>query len=653
MNLNSSFFRRSLAGMVFLLLLPLALLAQPSPRTTAAMVFDETASRVILFGGATPAFIRGEEQFARDYIAETWAWNGRRWYQLFPAGSPSGRGGHAFVWDSNADRAILFGGLTANGVHLDDTWEFRGSTWTRIETPAQPSPRKYPAAAFDRVRNKIVLYGGSSATAVLRDTWEFNGTTWTKTGDDGPDVTAAVLVYDGTRDETLLLGMKSDSTTVMYRYTHPGWEQMTPATLPICLSRAVAVWQEHAGNVLLYGGACGTGLVPAVSWEWDGTTWKAVEGSLSAGRVYGHAMAYDSARGETVLVSGTDFDLGYEVNFTYRYRNSKWQSAWTFYNPGPRSLFGFTSDPERGAVWLYGGVRGVSDLWKYAYGQWNLFPAKNAPSSCTYPLTAWDSDRKVMVLLCSDASIYEFDGNEWKTFTTPDKRPATSIQASMVYDATLKKTVVYGGYNGNYVDETWTWDGSKWAEIEGKDPHFRGLAMMFYDPISKKTVLYGGVGRTQRDGTLVRFADTWTFNGKDWVEATSVNSPPSRYGAAIAFNPADNKVHMFGGTNEKVEFIAEHWVWDGAKWSKVDGGTLPPARMNARMAWDPTLQQFVLFGGYAGYYLSDLWVLEGTTWRPVQEQSGRQRIVALPGGGSAGSASAPATAPRGRAAARW
>ncbi|HEY0787645.1 MAG TPA: kelch repeat-containing protein, partial [Thermoanaerobaculia bacterium] len=190
--------------------------------------------------------------------------------------------------------------------------------------------------------------------------------------------------------------------------------------------------------------------------------------------------------------------------------------------------------------------------------------------------------------------------------------------------------------NGNYIKETWAWDGAKWTELEGKDPHYRGLASMFYDPISKKVVLYGGIGRESRDGTLLRFGDTWTLNGKDWVEATSANSPPARYGAAVAYNPADNKVHLFGGVNDKIEFVAEHFVWDGAKWSKVEGGRVPPARQNARLAWDPTLQQFVLFGGFGGYYFSDLWILEGSSWRPEQEEAGRRRTVTQQLGGTTG-----------------
>ncbi|HSN67785.1 MAG TPA: hypothetical protein VLV48_00980, partial [Thermoanaerobaculia bacterium] len=567
MNLNFPSLRRMLAGLALVILAPLPLLAQPSARTTPAMIFDEVSKRAILFGGVSPGFIRGDETFARDYIDETWAWNGRRWLQLFPETRPSGRGGAAFVWDSFANRGILFGGVVASGLPIGDTWEYRNGAWRQLEVPNQPSARKYAAATFDRVRNRMILHGGVSTTVgtdadgdetrtdqILRDTWEFDGTTWTRTVEQGPDVAAPVIVYDGTRDTTYLVGMKTDSTTAMYRYTGSGWEAITPATLPICLSRASAVWQAYEGNVVLYGGACVTGLVPGVTWEWDGTNWKAVEGGGSAGRVFGHAMAYDQARGESILFGGTDIDVGTEVNFTYKYRASKWQGAFTVYSPGPRSLFGFTTDPENDAVWLYGGVRGSHDLWKYAFGQWTQVFAADQPANCSYPLTVWDTDRKTMVMVCADASVKEFDGTKWKVHAIDDKRPSTSIQASLVYDPTLKKTIIYGGYDGNYLNETWTWDGTKWTKIDGKKPHYRALASMFYDPISKKTILYGGLGRTDRDGGLVRFADTWSFNGKDWVEMTGVNSPPARYGAAVAYNPADNKVHLFGGSNEKVEF---------------------------------------------------------------------------------------------------
>jgi hypothetical protein len=548
-----------------------------------------------------------------------------------------------------ADRGILFGGVVGGGRTNDETWEYRNGTWNELDPPNSPEGRKYASAAFDRVRGRLVLYGGFKTTVTIdpdterevltdslfRDTWEFDGTTWTKTGDDGPDVISSVMVYDGTRDEVLLIGMKTDSNTVMYRYTYPGWEQMTPAKLPACVSGAAAVWQRTFGNVLLYGGACNNGFVPGLTVEWDGTNWAAVDGSLSAGRLYGHAMVWDDARGEALLFGGSDADLGLETNGTYRYRG-RWISAWTNYVPGPRSLFGFTTDPDNG-IWLYGGVRGSSDLWKYAYGRWTEVFAQDAPASCSYAVTSYDSDRKVTVVVCADASTYEFDGTKWKAITRQGDWPSTSIQASMVYDAAQKKTILFGGYNGNYIKDTWTWDGAKWTQVKGKEPHYRGLAAMFYDPISKKVVLYGGIGRETRDGTLLRFGDTWTFNGKDWVEATGASSPSPRYGAAVAYNPADNRVHMFGGVNEKVEFVAEHFVWDGAKWSKVEGGRVPPARQNARLGWDPTLQQFVLYGGFGGYYFSDLWILEGSSWRPEQEEAGRRRSVTLAPGVATGS----------------
>lgn len=665
MNLNSLSLRRTFAGLALLLLVSATLLAQPSSRSGASMVFDEAASRAILFGGVTPPFIKGEEQAVREYIDETWAWNGRRWIQQFPAQSPGGRTGFVFVWDSFAQRAILFGGLGTGTLPLDDTWEFRNGTWRELDVPNRPGARKYAAGAFDRVRNRTIVYGGfRTEVAVdpktgkeirtevaLLDTWEFDGTTWTKTGDDGPELRAGVLVYDGTRDETLLIGMKNDNNTVMYRYSSPGWEAITPEALPICLSGASAVWQPHSGNVFLFGGLCSNGLIAATPFEWNGTEWDSPEEPGNPGRLYGHAMAYDSARGEAILFGGTDYDLAAETNVTYRYRDSKFANAWSLYAPGPRSLFGFTSDPDNAAVWLYGGVRGGNDLWKYAFGQWTQVTATGAPAICSYPVTSWDSDRKVLVLVCSDTSTYEFDGTAWKTFS-PDKKPLTSIQASIAYDPNLKKTILYGGWNGNYINETWTWGGAQWTKVDGKKPNYRGLASMFYDPISKKVVLYGGIGRTDREGTIVRFDDTWSFNGKDWSELTSAASPPARYGAAVAFNPADNKVHMFGGSNERVEFIAEHWVWDGSKWSQVSGGRVPPARQNARLAWDPTLQQLVLFGGYAGYYLSDLWVLEGTSWQAVDSESRRRRVVALPPAGTASGDAEPAPS-RSRAVSRW
>jgi hypothetical protein len=35
----------------------------------------------------------------------------------------------------------------------------------------------------------------------------------------------------------------------------------------------------------------------------------------------------------------------------------------------------------------------------------------------------------------------------------------------MIYDAADHDVVLFGGYNGQYLGDTWTWDGSTWTQL--------------------------------------------------------------------------------------------------------------------------------------------------------------------------------------------
>src|SRR5262245_52136863 len=79
-----------------------------------------------------------------------------------------------------------------------------------------------------------------------------------------------------------------------------GWElQLGPR------SGSAMAYDSARGVTVLFGGALGFSPPYGDTWEWDGNTWiqRATQGPSP--RWYA-AMAYDSARGVTVLFGGTD-----------------------------------------------------------------------------------------------------------------------------------------------------------------------------------------------------------------------------------------------------------------------------------------------------------------------------------------------------------
>lgn len=624
--------RRFAVGIAFLLIVPAAADAEPSYRSSARMVFDANLSQPLLFGGLTPLFTLGDVQTARRQIDEMWVWTGRRWVQRFSSTLPDARATHAMVWDSNRDRVLLFGG-GGNDAILADTWQFKGGAWSRIETPSAPPGRRLPGYAFDPVRDRFIVFGGSGETSSLRDTWEFDGTTWVQTGNDGPELLNPMLVFDAARDEVLLVGtILGTDPAVMYRYTRPGWEKVEPEKVPSCVNLASMVYQDHNQNVLLVGGACANASASSKAWEWDGANWTEVTTKGSIGGVYGHAMAYDTARGYTIVFGGIDA-LG-ERNATFVYKNGLWLFLPQNYTPGPRERFVFVSDPQQGVIWLFSGQTGSADLWKYQYGRWTRVTAEGAPASCSFAQGTWDSDRNRLVVYCGDTSdIHEFDGTKWTSATTVSDRPPERRLNSFVYDPTLRKTVLYGGYEffaRNYSRETWTWDGTRWSEIDGKHPGYRAMAATFYDPNQRKVILYGGIGRKSKEGSLTRFADTWAFNGRDWVEVQNASSPSARYNTLVGLDPTTGLTHMFGGKNEVEQFTSEHFVWNGTAWTQATRANAPSPRQAGGLAWDPSTGALTLYGGFSGWTLADVWMLGEDAWIPVEEELTRRRIAVGP-----------------------
>lgn len=605
--------------------------AYPTARVGTQLVYDEALGRSVLFGGMT----RTDSALKRYDLGDTWEWTGGKWVPIYPANSPGARNGQSMVYDSARSRVILFGG--ANHVldgskqtdqALGDMWAYtKDRNWTELTPATLPAARAYAGAAYDRAHDRILLYGGTTYNGDLNDTWEFDGTTWHQVATDTPKLSAPVMAYDEGRDQIILLGNITTLTTntvEMYAWQSGAWQQLTPEHLPACVTQSRMVFQESNGKILLLGGGCGASSAKAETWEWDGTDWTQVTfetGAATPGLVFGEGMAYDRTRDETVVYGGFEFDTR---NSTWVYKDGAWTDITGTLgdSPGPRSFFAMENDPVRNVVWLYGGhsEEGFTfDLWRYQYSQWQRIDVtENAPTGCSHPVGAFDTDRNRLVILCEDSSTFEWDGEAWHKFDTLTTKPGSRKWSSMVYDPTLRKTVLFGGYiDIIYFKETWTWDGTTWTRVaKDSSPSPRSQMAMFYDPTMKKTVLFGGIGRENSNEKIARYNDMYSFDGSKWTEIKNLTTVPSpRYGMEVRFDPISGKVIMFGGKNDLEQYINEQWEWNGTAWTKAAPANAPSARMNGQLVFDPSVQKLTLFGGYAGYYFSEAWRLNGNAWQ--------------------------------------
>lgn len=623
--------------------------ADPAARAGARAVFNEATGTAILFGGTTSNDLGSGRNYALD---ETWEFDGTRWIRRYPENSPAGRSSHVMAYDSNRERIVLFGG-TDGTKELTDTWVYEDRNWRQLPTPNAPAGRVLSAMAFDPLRDRAVLFGGlrlsddKKTQIKMFDMWEFDGTTWTRIMETGPEVETPLLVWDDAKDKLYLLGHVADVATRMYEYdpSARAWNNIAldadRSKVP-CISDSSVAFNTELQRIVVSGGVC----IPADAsksspttediWSWDGENWSKLEVTNAAVRSTNAATFYDSVRKQLVIFGGFTAYTSTPRSTTAVHRDNVWHFVSDSSSPAARSLFGIASDPVNNVVWMIGGINDndfLTDFWKFENGYWERVTAENGPD-CASPNAAFDTDRARLVVVCADATVFEWDNAAWKKFAATDlkTRPVNRSFSAMVYDKNIKKTVLFGGMDlqADYQNKTWTWDGTTWTEVKPSNKnraYARGLTAMWYDPILRRTVLYGGIGRKEREGRLERYNDMWSFDGSKWSEIKPSAVPPTRYGAQVATDLRSNKTILMGGLRLELDekginrqtYANDTWEWDGTTWRQLQPLTEAPRRENGGMAYDPAAGNIILFGGWSGFFHSDTWKFRDNIWTVFAE----------------------------------
>ncbi len=276
----------------------------------------------------------------------------------------------------------------------------------------------------------------------------------------------------------------------------------------------------------------------------------------------------------------------------------------------------------------------------------------------------YDSTHNVDVLFGGTSGINNFDPNDtwtWNGLSWTKMSPTTSPtccrdSGEMAFDPAIGKAVYFGGdgSGANSLGDTWTWDGSNWAQVTSSpSPPARESASMDYDPTLGKIVLFGGVQLVNGNVNQV-FDDTWTFDGTNWVQLAPSNSPGARDGQAMAWDPGISQMVLFGGLPAgSGNDDNDTWSFNGTNWTQLSPSNPPPARQNVGFAWDPTLSVMLLYGGFSngtGVDYGDEWAFDGTNWEQgaaymsggprqwpnmVQQPSGANGQMFLYGGATA------------------
>lgn len=220
--------------------------------------------------------------------------------------------------------------------------------------------------------------------------------------------------------------------------------------------------------------------------------------------------------------------------------------------------------------------------------------------------------RSVLVLTCVPC-LLSAQTSTWVQVATTG--PSARELHGLAFDAMLQRTVLFGGElhgaGTGFGGDTWAWDGAAWAQLAAPGPSARSGLAIAYDSLRQRTVLFGGFDGNYR-------GDTWELSNSTWIPQILAVGPSPRRLHAMAFDSARGRVVLFGGQGTGGGWLSDTWEWDGATWHLAAAGG-PAARGWHAMAYDSQRGCIVLFGGaYAqggpSIFLGDTLEWDGAVW---------------------------------------
>jgi hypothetical protein len=302
------------------------------------------------------------------------------------------------------------------------------------------------------------------------------------------------------------------------------------------------------------------GLLTGVTAQIQNWSLTSPSGSVPAARG-GHAMVYDSTHGRMVMFGGASASGTLNDVWEFDVSTKTWTNVTPFSGPAPspRSGFAMAYDPFRDKVVMHGGSTAPfahpGDTWEWdtVNRSWAYMPngGIGGGHGLLGSTMAFDPNRNQIILFGGRQyfnngvmTTYAWNGNNW-TNISPSTSPSGRAYHMMATDTERSKIVLFGGWQGNLLNDTWEWDGSTWTEIPtATRPVERHLSGMSYDSERGVIVLFGGWSGYNPN---YPWNDTWTWNGQSWTQQQPCDLPLPRNSVAMAYDPIRKRHVMFGG----------------------------------------------------------------------------------------------------------
>lgn len=137
-----------------------------------------------------------------------------------------------------------------------------------------------------------------------------------------------------------------------YVRTGETWTALEPSPSPPARAAAQIAFDAARGKTVMYGGFDASSVPHSDMWTWDGTSWSVVSTPLPAA-IGAAATGYDPIREHIVVFGGVDVD-GTQLAETWIWDGTAWHDATPSEGPPPMAHNRFVWNPARKALALAG-----------------------------------------------------------------------------------------------------------------------------------------------------------------------------------------------------------------------------------------------------------------------------------------------------------
>jgi hypothetical protein len=298
--------------------------------------------------------------------------------------------------------------------------------------------------------------------------------------------------------------------------------------------------------------------------------------------------------------------------------------------PPMSRLIGFTYDRMRDELLAFGGLRvdvcdPCGETWIWDGASWTKRKPANSPNPRIAPSMAYNEDLGVVTLF-GGASPEVSDTGEWKQIVlndtwlwdgtdwiqvSPAISPSPRMDAKMAFDAANEIIVLFGGTREEkgdirFLDETWTWDGQIWQQhpsgalSNGAIPQ----PSMTYDAARQRVMLW------QYSTGL------WSWEGDRWMNLLATDGPDTYLEGVLGYDETHKMLVLWG--RPSLFDSPESWTWDGKNWVEIDTSTSPgPNSPEAWMVYDEKRQSLLLITADNDVPPS-AWEWKENGWEPME-----------------------------------